>query len=132
VRGEQQATLEIAARAADVHLFAPARPELLRQRIAMLDGYAREEDRRVQFGLAARIIARESDAEAARAGPADLCGSYDAIAGQLALLCAAGVSHLVLTSRPEVEEIHRIGRHVIPRLRARVLAQRAAARRLRA
>lgn len=132
LRGEQQATLEIAARAADVHLFTPAPPEVLRRQVAMLDGYAREEDRHVQFGLAAKIIARETDAEAARAGPADLSGSYDSVAGQLALLCASGVSHIVLTSRPEIEEIHRIGRHVIPRLRARVLAQRAAARRLRA
>jgi alkanesulfonate monooxygenase len=131
LRGEQQAVLEIAARAADVHLFEPAPPEALRRHVAMLDDYAREEDRHVQFGVTARIIARETDAEAARAGPADLSGSYDSVAGQLASLCATGVSHVVLTSRPEVEEVHRIGRHVIPRLRARVLAN-AAARRLRA
>lgn len=75
--------------------------------------------------MSATITARET-AEEITLG-SGIAGSYDAVADSLADLHAIGVSHIILSATPSLEEAYRIGQFVLPRFRARIAGLRAAA-----
>lgn len=127
LRGDDEEALERSARSADVHLFSIAPVEQLRDSIETLDRLALESDRGIAFGLIGTILARETDEEAHASGTADLVGSYETVADRLAELVSVGVTHIVLSAAPSLEEAYRIGQFVLPRVRARIPALRAAA-----
>lgn len=131
LQGESEEALDLSARHADIHLFRPS--ARLGALIEGLDALAKQADRQVSFGLIQPILARETDAEARleanREGraPGTLVGSYDAVAARLAELAGLGLTHLVLSAEPQVEEAYRVGQHVLPRLRALTSPTRTAA-----
>jgi len=125
--GDDEDSIQFSARHADVHLFSPAEPDVLHERVERLDRLALEQDRTVAFGLVATVIARESDEEARAAGSADFVGSFDTVAERLSALAAIGITHFLLSSSPQFEEAYRVGQFVLPRLRDRFPALRAAA-----
>ncbi len=133
LQGDSEEALDLSARQADVHLFRAAPAERIAALAEGLDTLAKRADRSVAFGLLQPVLARETDEEAAREAnregraPGTLAGSYDTVAGHLAELAGAGISHFVLSAAPSLEEAYRIGQHVLPRLRARLTPARAAA-----
>ncbi|HEX8055431.1 MAG TPA: hypothetical protein VF481_02115, partial [Novosphingobium sp.] len=98
-----------------------------------LDLLAMQADRQVSFGLIQPVLAREDEDEAqldasrANLAPGTLVGSFDTVAARLAELAGLGITHFVLSAEPSVEEAYRIGQHVLPRLRALLAPNRAAA-----
>lgn len=125
--GVDEEALQLSANAADVHLFGDAPIEELRGRIETLERLALGAGREVAAGVAVTVTARESDDEAADAGAAGLAGSYDNVAERIATLHAAGITHLVLSASPSLEEAYRIGQFVLPRVRAALGGLRTAA-----
>ena len=130
LQGEREEDLAISARLGNVHLFRPSGD--LGGLIAALDGLARQAGRAVAHGLIQPVLARETgaeaEAEAARTPQpvGAIVGGYGAVADRLAALVAQGISHIVLSATPQLEEAYRIGQHVLPRLRARLTPARAA------
>jgi alkanesulfonate monooxygenase len=124
--GASEEALGLSARIADVHLFEHAPVPALRERIETLDRLALAAGRNVGFGVTASVIARESREDLPRER-ADIYGTYDEVAAVLAELASAGVEHLVLSGSPSLEEAYRLGQFVLPPLRSRTAALRAAA-----
>ncbi len=133
LEGEREEDLGLSARHADVHLFGPGSPEHLAGLIEGLDGLAHRAGRQVAFGLIQPILAREDADEAARdaarstTAPGTLVGSWDEVAEGLAGRIALGISHLVLTASPQLEQAYAQGQQLLPRLRARLSARAKAA-----
>lgn len=132
LQGESEEALDLSARHADVHLFRPAPAETLAALVEGLDSLAKQADRVVAFGLIQPVFARETDDEAAfdanreARAPGTLVGSFDTVAARLAEFAGTGISHFVLSADPSLEEAYRIGQHVLPRLRARLVPNLAA------
>lgn len=133
LQGESEEALDLSARHADVHLFRAGPADKLAALIEGLDALAKQAERQVAFGLLQPVLARETDEDAAREAnregraPGMLVGSYDDVAAKLARLAGLGITHLVLSAEPALEEAYRIGQHVLPRLRALLSRHRAAA-----
>ncbi|PSJ42929.1 LLM class flavin-dependent oxidoreductase [Allosphingosinicella deserti] len=127
LRGEQEDSLALSARHADVHLFALQPVEALRAKIEDLDRLALAAGRNVEFGISATLAARETAEDLQHTPAADIAGTYDLVAAQLAELAAAGIGHFVLSASPSLEETYRVGQFVLPRLRAHQPTLRAAA-----
>jgi len=133
LQGDSEEELSLSAQHADVHLFTPAPLGALAPLIETLDGLAHRVDRTVAFGLIQPVLVREDGEEArydaARTAlqPDTLVGSYDEIAAQLAEYAALGITHFILSARPSLEEAYRVGRHLLPRLRALTTTIRTAA-----
>lgn len=128
LRGLEEERLELSARQADVHLFDDLPVKQLRAHVETLDGLAARAGRRLGYAQRLSLLARETvDDLAAERGPADIAGTYDAVAQALAERVGLGVTHLVLRASPSLEEAYRLGEFVLPRLRALVGPQRAAA-----
>lgn len=127
LRGDSEEAGALSARQADVHLLDAAPVETLRNAVEAIDRQALAVGRSIEFGLVASVVARESDEEAREAGPADIAGSYQAVADNLAALAAIGIRHFVLSASPSLEEAYRIGQFVLPRFRAACDPARAAA-----
>ncbi len=123
--GTDESALQLSAHAADVHLFDDVEIGRLRDRTETLDRLALTADRSVAIGVVTQITARETDEEAA--GGEGISGSYDTVADRLVALHAAGVTHLVLSAPQSLEEAYRIGQFVLPLVRERTSALRAAA-----
>lgn len=133
LRGESEEAFDLSARHADVHLFRAGPIEKIASLTEGLDTLAKQAGRSVAFGLIQPVLARETDEEAAfdanrdNRAPETLTGSYDTIAAHLAELARLGITHFVLSAEPSVEEAYRVGQHVLPRLRALLSPNRAAA-----
>lgn len=133
LQGESEEALDLSARHADVHLFRADPSQSIGRLIEGLDSLAKQADREVAFGLIQPVLAREDEDEArldasrANLAPGTLVGSFDRVAARLAELAALGITHFVLSAEPSVEEAYRIGQHVLPRLRALLAPNRAAA-----
>ncbi len=133
LQGDSEDALDLSARHADVHLFRAGPIDRIAALVEGLDTLAKRTGRDIAAGLLQPVLARETDEEAAfdalRDGNATgaLVGSYDTVARQLAQFAQTGVSHFVLSAEPSLEEAYRIGRHVLPRLRALATPTRAAA-----
>ncbi|WP_380872013.1 alkanesulfonate monooxygenase [Sphingomonas sp. DBB INV C78] len=127
LRDEGEEAWGLSARHADVHLFEAAPVDVLRHAIEALDRQALAAGRSIEFGVVASVLARESDEEAREAGTADIAGSYEGVAAQLAALSAIGIQHFTLSASPSLEEAYRIGQFVLPRFRAAADPARAAA-----
>lgn len=131
LQGEREEDLTISARHGDVHLFAATAD--LRVLIEGLDGLSRQAGRYVAYGAIQPVLARETDAEAqaeAARSPqpaGTIIGGYDTVADRLSALTSLGISHIVLSGSPQLEEAYRIGQHVLPRLRAAVAGNARAA-----
>lgn len=127
LRGSSEEALALSARQADVHLFDPAPIDDLRRAIETLDALAVAAGRSVAFGIVQPIVAREFADELGDVPEGAIAGTYDDVAGQLATLAQAGVTHFVLGASPALEEAYRIGQFVLPRFRALTDPLRAAA-----
>jgi alkanesulfonate monooxygenase len=131
--GEREEDLALAARHGDVHLFAPGSTDHLASLIEGLDWLANQAGRRVAFGLVQPLLAREDAEEAVRdagriAVPAGtLVGSWDNVADRLAERISLGISHLILTATPQLEEAYALGQQLLPRLRTRLSVRAQAA-----
>ncbi len=131
--GQTEDALASSARLADVHLFRDTPFALLRGLIGTLDSAGVRSGRSIGFGLIQEVIARETaeeaqvDARRSGAGPNALIGDHATIAIELAERVALGVSHLVLSAPSSLEDVYRIGQHVVPRLRAHLDQNRRAA-----
>jgi alkanesulfonate monooxygenase len=131
--GEREEDLALSARHGDVHLFAAGSIERLSSLVEGLDALANQAGRQVVFGLIQPVLAREHAAEAARdaahiaIAPGTLVGSWDEVAQQLTERVSLGISHLVLTGSPQLEEAYAQGQQLLPRLRARLSARALAA-----
>jgi len=121
----------LSAKHADVHVIDASSPEDAAERIRTLDTLA---GRKLKYALRAELTARydEADAKATaaharspEAGDAALVGNYQQVADRLAQYLDAGVSTLVLSARPHLEEAYRIAQHVLPRLPGWGVAQLA-------
>lgn len=128
--GDDDEALKISARQGDVHLFSPAKPDALAERIARLHALAAAEGRAVKAGLIQSLLVRE-DRETAKRDAGNLpvgtlVGNYDDAATQLADLVTLGLSHLVLDAAPALEESYRVGQHVLPRLHSILASAQAA------
>ena len=129
--GTSDAALALSAKHADVHVIDASSPEDAAERIRTLDTLA---GRKLKYALRAELTARydEADAKATaaharspEAGDAALVGDYQQVADRLAQYLDAGVSTLVLSARPHLEEAYRIAQHVLPRLPGWGVAQLA-------
>lgn len=133
LQGEDDDALALSARHADVHLFRPATAAELAYSVARLDQLAAGEGRRVAAGLIQPLLTRGEAGEAAEdasgrtLAPGALVGSYDQVAEQLASYADAGISELVLSAAPDLEEAYRTGQEVLPRLRTLTARGRKAA-----
>lgn len=125
LQGADEEALQLSANAADIHLFDDAPIDELRGRIETLERLALAAGRDVAAGVIVTITARETDEEVANS--AGIAGSYDRVAGQIATLHAAGITHFVLSASPSLEEAYRIGQFVLPRVRAALGQLRTAA-----
>lgn len=133
LQGEDDDALALSARHADVHIFRAATAAELADSVARLDELAAGEGRRVAAGLIQPLLARSDAAQAAEdasgrtLSPGALVGSYDQVAEQLAHFADAGITELVLSAAPDLEEAYRTGQEVLPRLRALTARGRKAA-----
>ncbi len=124
LQGESEEALALSARHADVHLFAAASLDRLTPLIGALDAQADRTGRKVALGLIQPVLARETSEEAGHDAarttlpPGALVGSYDDVAARLADHAALGFTHIILSGSPALEEAYRVGRQVLPRLRA--------------
>jgi alkanesulfonate monooxygenase len=131
LRGARDSDLAISARHGDVHLFDAATD--LADGLGRLRALADAEGRKVALGVLQPVLARETAAEAARdaqrgdLAPGTIVGDYDSVAQTLTDLAAHGITHMVLSATPQLEEAYRFGQHVLPRLRARLAARSLAA-----
>lgn len=125
LQGADEEALQLSANAADIHLFADAPLDELRGQVETLERLALAAGRDVATGVLITITARETDAEATSG--TGIAGSYDSVAGQIATLHAAGITHFVLSASPALEEAYRIGQFVLPRVRAALGGLRTAA-----
>lgn len=129
--GDSAGAIERSARLADVHAFVPG--EGLPARIAILRERAGHLGRTPLVSLRARVVSHEDGErallEARRAGIADatdlFAGSYDALAARLVALHAQGVDRFELSSPHSIDEVYRLGEHVLPRVR-QLLGRKAA------
>lgn len=125
LQGESEQALALSARSADVHLFAAAPLDVLRDRIVRLETLAVGEGRSVTVGIRQPLLARDTAEEAARdaerAGldAIAIVGSFDEAADRLAELAGLGIRHFVLGAPSSLEEAYRIGQRLLPGFRAR-------------
>lgn len=128
LRGLGEELFGLSARQADVHVFDDLPIADLRAHIETLDGLAERAGRRLDYAQRLSLFARETAEDVAATGePADLSGTYDAVAEALAQRADLGVTHLILRASPSLEEAYRIGEFVLPRLRALLAPRRVAA-----
>jgi len=129
--GTSEAALGLSARHADVHIIAAETPDAVAAQIARLNALAAAEGRTLRYALNAEIVSRHTAEEAhdaAGEGVADpaLVGDFDQVAARLDAYLDAGISVLILRSRPHLEEAYRTAQHVLPRLRGWQAVQTAA------
>lgn len=127
LQGTDEDILALSARQADIHLFEPASPAAFRHLVEQQRRRASDHGREQDHAVRLTVTSRDTAEEAARDGEAGLVGSHEEVADTLADYVAAGAAHLIVSGAPSVEEAYRIGAHVLPRLRARLTADRAAA-----
>ncbi|MFI6519394.1 LLM class flavin-dependent oxidoreductase [Spirillospora sp. NPDC050679] len=119
--GASPEALELSAEHADVHLFGPG--DDLDAGIAELSERSIGRGPTPAFGLKLPVLARE-DREEARAdalrrgldAPAGLFGSYAEVADTIRAHRARGVTVFVLEAEPGVEDVYRLGEHLLPLL----------------
>lgn len=129
--GDSAEDIARSARLADVHAFTPG--EALNERIALLREAAVRAGRSPQVALRARIVSHDDGArarlEAERAGLAHatdlLAGSYDELAARIVALHRQGVDRFELSSPRSLDEVYRVGEHLLPRVR-QLLGRKAA------
>lgn len=129
--GETAEAEELSARIADVHVFDARPVEQLEADIERLSAVAKGHSRALRFGLRIDVIARETGAEAdfdarrrvvQHGAPTDrsLVGSYEEVIVRLVDYANAGISSVILTSAPHLEEAYRIGEYILPAVQRRL------------
>jgi len=130
--GVSAEALDLSARHADVHVLDASTPQDAAAIIADLN---RRAGRPLRYALRAEITARHTAEEAQRdaafardpqAGDPALVGDFDQVAARLSAYLDAGVSTLILSARPHLEEAYRFAQHVLPRLPERTPVRIAA------
>lgn len=133
LQGESGEALSLSARHADVHLFRAAPTDGLARLIEALDTLANAAGRSVAFGLLQPVLVREHEEDAKREAerqalkPGTLVGTFDSVAERIAELARLGITHIILSGSPSLEEGYRVGQHLLPRIHALTGAGRAAA-----
>jgi len=127
LQGTSEDTLALSARLGDIHSFEPAAPAAFQHLADQQRRRAAEHGREQAFAVRLDVTSRDTPQEATQAGAKGLAGSHEQVADTLADYVAAGAAHLILSGSPSLEEAYRIGAHVLPRLRARLGGDRAAA-----